>query len=469
MSVSISSNVSYDSVYSKLRDIYMSYCNESITPLLPTHDKYVKTITPLINVNKPNDPNSPIINELIDDYKQALYYIGKCHENVPKFKRYLDTRMFSNEIAYHTREFGYIPKSMKWSFQKLIEIAFSASSFRTMCAKAEIAVFMYYVMLTRLIRNDSKQQTNDNDNIKSNESTNQTDKQDDKQQTNTTEQDDSIKQTETNNDDFHTYNTSTSTGTYSKIVEHDDSLVVETPEIDENMKLILGAFSYAITKANEHPRNEVKMAVYIWELSTFISAFANLNTNFENEFGLPSHHIFQSTHRYHSIANFGDFDITDRIISQFNLQNLTEDETKFISHLSKVPKCLTDLDFNNDVWFYIPTNSDTKEKCTNCFNECITKSFEVLDETKDYRKFSYELCKMNKYELDFILQKEERYAECCEFYFRNTDELDEFKKTLTIPEQFDKTNLYIIAMMQKEVKKRDKIEIEYKLELVKYE
>ena len=276
MSVTLNFFANYETVYTQLEEVYLRYFDPEKTPLLPTHDQYIKTNTALINVNLPpvdesklNRQNAsyldinPIIPDLIDDYRQALYYIGLCHQTVPLNRKHLDTRMFNGEIVYQPREFGYIPKPLKWSFSKLIELSFSASAFRTMCVKAEIAVFLFYAALSNMLRLQQKQEAPKL-----------------RFRLHKYVDDDGIEHT-------------------TKLICDedyigDDEIIYEAPDeqkitdpITTEMKVILGAFGYAINRMNSVEQTHAQMAIYVWELATFINVFANLDENFEQDYCLP--------------------------------------------------------------------------------------------------------------------------------------------------------------------------------------
>lgn len=359
--ICIDHNTDYSKIRDALKEIYTSYLSKD-HEAPPSYNRFIKVNTPLFYIGE------GIINDAyIDDYRKALLFIGKCHREVPLNKRMIDTRDFSmGEIIYKTREFGYVPKSLQFSFRKLVDMAFSASSFRLMCVKAEIAVLLYYMALSSVIGKD-----------------------------------------------FEDY--------------------------PEDVMFILGAFAFAINKYHSM-QNPIKgMASYIWELTTFVNVYTNCNQEIEDNFSMPSHHVFQSTRRYGSIANFGDYDcFTEKC-------DFGDGEEEFYSHLSKVPKCPTNITYNNNVWFYIPTESDVKSLCTECFNR-------VMNAVKlcsgDLMHVGLELREITSYESEFLLAKDESYAEGCEFFFKSENEAKEFIKTIKVPETFVGKNLYFCVMIK---------------------
>lgn len=359
--ISIDVKTNYKDITNTLEDIYISYLTKDFKQPLMSNN-LTKVNTPLFYIGE--DLIDP---QYIDNYRKALLFIGKCHKEVPLNKKLIDTRDFSNrEIIYKHREFGYIPKPLKFSCKKLIEISFSASSFRLMCIKAEIAVFLYYLALTKVIGKD-----------------------------------------------FENY--------------------------PEEVQFILGAFEYALNGYHTARNNIKGMAVYIWELTTFINVFANLTEKTENEWAMPFHHVFQSTRRYGSIADFGDYNyFTEQLFT-------SPGEEEFYSHLSKVPKCPTNIPFNNDIWFYIPPVNDVKPLCTACFNAIFNDIREYIN---DFKLVASELCRITEYESSFLLSKDEKYAEGCEFFFDSDEEANDFIKTVNIPPSFNRNNLYFCLMIK---------------------
>ncbi len=453
MSVTLNFFANYGTVYTQLEEVYLRYFDSEKTPLLPTHDQYIKTNTALINVNLPpvdesklNHQNAsyldinPIIPDLIDDYRQALYYIGLCHQIVPLNRKHLDTRMFNGTIVYQPREFGYIPKPLKWSYSKLIELSFSASAFRTMCVKAEIAVFLFYAALSNMLRMQKKQEVRFR---------------------------------------LHKYVDDEGIERTTRLIcdedyEGDDEIIYEeldeqkiTDPITTEMKVILGAFGYAINRMNSVEQTHAQMAIYVWELATFINVFANLDENFEQDYCLPYRHVFQSTHRFSHIAEFGDYDMTRLyVLTQLNHIDSTyfpnsrpkntyadsdvmkiDDQLKnFIGHLTKNPKLQTTIGYAEDAWFYNPTYSSTVEVCTTCFNEHVDNAMCILCESNDLRRTANELCKIESYEQFFLMNKEDKYDSKSSF-FKDMQEAIDYMHGIEIPTDFDKSKLYLMAML----------------------
>ena len=460
MSVTLNFFANYETVYPQLEEIYLRYFDPEKTPLLPTHDQYIKTNTALINVNLPPVDESklnqqkasyldinPIIPDLIDDYRQALYYVGLCHRIVPSNRKHLDTRIFNGEIVYQPREFGYIPKPLKWSYSKLIELSFSASAFRTMCVKAEIAIFLYYAALSNMLR---KQQ-------------NATPKEDSVFVDHKYVDEDGIE---------HTTKLLKSVDAlteeeYDKYVKHNAEEQKITDPITTEMKVILGAFGYAINRMNSVEQTYSKMAIYVWELATFINVFAGLDENFEADYCLPYHHVFQSTCRFSHIAEFGDYDmIRLYVLKQFNhidstyfqnsrpkntyaeddVMKLSDEMKNFISHLTKNPKLQTTINFTEDVWFYNPVYSTTVEVCSKCFDDHVDNAMCILRESNDLRRTANELCKIESYEQFFLMEKDDKYDSKGEF-FKDTQEAIDYMNGIEIPTDFDKSKLYLMAML----------------------
>lgn len=339
-----------------MKELYEQYISEESHRSPLQYDKMTKLNAPLYYVEDPS-----LINpKYLDDYRKALLYVGKCFNEVPKNKHAIHTNAFNcSEIVYKTREFGYIPKPMQFSMRKIVDMAFSASSFRTMCIKAEIAVFLYYTMM-------------------------------------------------------------------SKCVD------LEYKDYPEDLKFVMGAFTYAITRHVEGYNQIREMAVYVWELATFINVLADLSEETEEKFALPCHHVFQSTRRYGSIANFGDY----------NWNKLDDD---FFIHLTKIPKRATDISYDDHPMFYIPSDSDVKDICTDTFDKIMN---DIRELKLDMTAMAKELCKITEYENEFLLAKGEAYAEGCSYYFNSEEEAKEFMRKVKIPEGFDTSNLYFSLMIQ---------------------
>lgn len=455
--INIDNNTIYDKVYGPLHDMYEQYItNKLVYPML--ENNMCKLNTPLYYLSE------TFIHEIYrNNYKRALLFIGKCHISIPDNTKFLNTRDFNNGcISYCRDEFGRITYTTeKFDYEKLLKIAFSRSSLRLMCIKAEIAVFLFYYVLSLHV-----------DDIQS-----------------------------------HKFNRN---------------------KFDEPSLFILSAMAYCVNRYrsfNNSHKNITAMAVYIWELTTFINIFSDLTLSHEDNYNLPYRHLFQRPHRYCNIANFGDYDssfshenvnvdtenvvdpkytkddlknVVEYIFDKYNTLNIDSSQKNsikrefrgkfqninvlnymlndivsnyellesniekideidlkhintynadkdFYSHISRIPKCDTEINVNEDAWFYIPTESDTKELCTKCFNEIVEN---ISSFNNDLHMISLELCKLCSYESSFQLNQYEVYVDGTEFYFNNDDEAKVFIDSIYVPENFDKSKLYYCFMIQ---------------------
>lgn len=389
--IKIDAHTDYSTIRSELMQIYNQYLTN--TPSLPIMDNQLtKLNTPLYYISSadsstdsssslPSHPSSshPLISpQFIDEYRKALLFIGKCHRTVPSNKRDIDTRDFSREeIQYNLNEFGYIPRPLEFKVRKLVDIAFSASSFRFMCIKAEIAIFLFY-----------------------------------------------------------------------RALSHVTSSSLLAPHWSSDVKFIFGAIAYAVNKYYSF-RNKTKgMAVYIWELTTFINAFAPLTS--ETISTIPSHHVSKFTRRYASIADFGDIDPFNISLPDSSFpplislpSSLSPSDQSFYKHLSRFPKCPTDIPYTPDLWFYIPTDSDAKQPCTLTFHEILSN---ILQNPTDFQFITNELLKITNYESQFLLSSGESYASNT-FYFKSLSEASDYIHSIPIPSTLDASKVYFCVMI----------------------
>lgn len=399
----IDERTKYADIFDQLKSIYQNYISlstDSCTEKTPLqYDFMTKVNTPLYYVDDLIDP------KYRDDYRKSLLFIGKCHKEVPLNKKYMDTRDFNKfEINYAVKEFGYIPKTLKFKYKTLMDMTFSASAFRLMCVKAEIAIFLYFRALT--LRDELRHRSD---------------------QTNLTV--DSNVNDQTNS----AIDSNVTSDVNDQINSDIDSQTNSEPISMDDIEYIFGAISCAVSRFNNFiALNEFKaMASYIWELTTFINVFANLDNEIEDRYMMPKHHVFVSTHRYGSIANFSDYN-----------QYPCGDDFQF--QLARVPKCPSYVKFDNDVLFYIPIISDTKNICTECFNE-------IYDDVKlcsyNLQFIAYELCKTCNYEFQFLLKKGEAYAEGCEFFFESELDAKKYIRKIEVPDYVNKRKLYFCLMI----------------------
>lgn len=359
----VNHNSDYKDLYSVLFNIYTSKAEEFNVADVPAFLYHTKLNTALIN--------HEFTESLQNLYKQSLFYIGNAHKIVPLNKNLLETRYFNDkQLAYHISEFGYIPKGMKWNYNKILDMAFSASSFRTMCVKAEIATFILFYLLNQLLDDPEK-----------------------------------------------------------KNINH---------------KIVFGAFKYAIDKSRKFTNNEnVRAAIYVWELTTFINVFGDLNLEFEDTYCLPTHHIFKTTHRFKNISDFADYQ--NECFKQYITDKSTTQEKEFINRLSLSPKSNTSISYSEDAIFYNPCDSITKFIYTRDFDEHIKVAKEFL-EYVDIHNAIYELCKINEYEFQFQLAPNESY-DPIKFITFTLIEASELAKNLKIPEGFPVEKLYIMIKL----------------------
>lgn len=371
--LTIDGYTNYAGIYEQLRDIYSQYSLSEETTAGPrSYDKMVKLNTPLFYFND----SSVIKEKYLDDFHKSLLYIGECFNIVPKNKNKVSTYAIdSNEIRYKFNEYGSIPQKLGFSVRKLLDLAFSTSSFRTMCIKAEIAMFLYYVAKSKC-----------------------------------------------------------------------DEMKFE--EYPEDVKFIIGAISFASSREVVEKDDVKSRAAYVWDLATFINAFAGLTEETERKYGLPWHHVFKSTRRYGGIADFGDY-------NEYGEGH----EDDFYSHLLKFPKRATNIDYADHPVFYIPSDSDAKPLCTGTYNNIMNT---IKDCDYDYKVIATELCKITEYEATFLLASGETYASGSNYYFESLDEAKKFIEELQIPEDFDTSNLYLSLMIQDESGKQDLMLFNYK-------
>lgn len=407
--ITINSDTNYADIYDRIKTLYLSKFDIQNLPSIPTYDKHLKTNTPLIYAEDLNDL-------ILETYQKALLYIGKCHSEVPGNRDRVCMANFNNTINYGTREFGYIPKAMQFSYQKLIEIAFSASGFRLMCVKAEIAVYLYFKILSKIIE----------------------------------------------------------TGTDECLTEND--------------KVFLGGVTYAIDMSLKHGNENIRMAVYVWELTTLMNVFGDLDLEFERLYCIPSHHVFQSVHRYNNITYFGEYneylnderqslrtssepndetnDPQSESKTEVQLETKTSDniceseatnpsetpnkniDSNFWEHISRVPRCSTEIEFNPTNRFYngidLCTSEgykmfDVKDCCTRCFNT----HFEAADKETDLKFKARELLKICSYEERYLLNPGETYEPNSWEVIKDPNV---FKNLVKVPETF-KNKVYLVLNM----------------------
>lgn len=378
----MSNNIDHETIsfndnhsYSKIKDIYLKEYDLQKLPSIPTYSFHIKTNTPLIYVSNLNDV-------ILDTYRKALLYIGKCHHDVPLNKNKLFISIFNNEINYTTREFGYIPKNMKFEYKKLIDMAFSASSFRTMCIKAEIAIYFYFKILSKLVETESEECLTEED------------------------------------------------------------------------RIYLGGVTYAINRSLKHNDESIKMAVYVWELTTLMNVFGNLDYEFENTFCIPSHHVFQTTHRYNYITYFGEYDEYEEknSIPIDSTVEVNLDEFDFYLHLSRVPRCETNIeyDYNNIFYNGIDTTSnegiimyDVRSNCTKCFNKYFKSALDMPDLNDQIK----ELLKICSYEEEYLVKPGDNYIQ---HKWEVINDIESFKSIIKVPNEFKqkmdecKNKLYLV-------------------------
>lgn len=174
--ITINKHTIYSDYFNTFKEVYSSFYNSSNLSL-PSYPFQTKLNTPLIVTS--------LIPSLISDsltlqFRESMFYLGQLHSIVPaatkvhaqndykhKTGKYLIPHSYfiSNEIVYADNEFGYIAtnqdkpknsvknftKNQKFSYQKLFEICFSASSFRYMLIKAECMTFLFYFLKSRNI------------------------------------------------------------------------------------------------------------------------------------------------------------------------------------------------------------------------------------------------------------------------------------------------------------------------------
>lgn len=139
----------YESKYSEDEDIdsYLPKLTDSMTPL-----------TPLTPLTRPYGSRTESLNhehlisfEHENSFISSVSYIRKSFTDIIKHINKIDTREWMNdEIVYDISEF-YTPNGLKKSSRRLTQKdivmnAFSKTNLRYMCIKAEIIIYVYYLI-----------------------------------------------------------------------------------------------------------------------------------------------------------------------------------------------------------------------------------------------------------------------------------------------------------------------------------
>ena len=153
--IKISSNKALDSLKLDLYQVYESYYEDIdyvINNLYKTKYCYSRQLTPLIQNYK--DIIKP---EHINNFTKQISYVDKCFYNVSILNnnKLVNTKRWDkDEIIYDLSEFD-CEKSKRNNMKNIINEAFSKSCFRYMCIKAEILIYILYLLKSNIDSIDS--------------------------------------------------------------------------------------------------------------------------------------------------------------------------------------------------------------------------------------------------------------------------------------------------------------------------
>lgn len=213
-------------------------------------------------------------------------------------------------------------------------------------------------------------------------------------------------------------------------------------EINGYIQIIIGAFKYILFQQSNFKKNKVGdikfKAYYLWELSTFINVFADLTKHDEEHYNIPFHHVFERLYEYENEIDFGSY---DESMCRCMMNDDTYGENILGGRISKLPKCETNIAFNNNTLFYTVESSNVIIECSDNFNKCIE---EYMNVGNNFRLKCKILCGITRYECKYILKPKETFINCYTYYFNDTNEAKNHMSKL----QINKNNntLYVPVM-----------------------
>jgi len=416
----IKRDIPYSYLKNKLKLIYNNYRVSDVVnvfTLVPMHKYAIKMNTPLFyGVDKLSIDDISInfgeeTIELKNIPKFALSFIGLCHYVVPKYKEAVKAFNWINgEISYARSEFANIrgralsKKEGNEFWSRAIQVGFSASSFRLMCVKAEIIIFILMSVIIKKIGTEA-------------------------------------------------YEISDEASTLIAGFVYACNISGINNYLNKDIMTLNGKdFDVAVNS----------MARYVWELTTLYNMFANTTKESENEDMMPSRHIFSEVHKYEEIYDFGDYDNfknTDyaSIIRNININiGLTigdqlSQTTISYDYLSNTPKTYTDIPISNNNIFYNPQYSNVKSYCTENFDSMM----EVFLRTDPYdiETIMTLMNKITNYEKLFRLPNNALYHEDNDgINFQDFKSALAFIYSLNIPcLEIDLRNLYFSVRVNKQI------------------
>lgn len=408
-----------------------SQINDVMRALEPMQYEYfMKVNTPLYYVN-----DDSVINEKYrNEFRRSLFYVSKCVNDVSANIKMINTNDFNSEyVSYHHREFGYVANPKDKFIKRLKDMCFSKSSLRCMAVKSEIALFMYYHAKTLLDKLEEDNTKKEGINDIHEEEQHEEDTNDKHEEDNEEEQNETV---------------------LELIPETTDTIDPQRIELESYIHIIIGAIKYALSRRFNFQDNitgEIKFkAVYLWELSTFISAFADLTIVDEHNFNIPFKHVFEDVRRYEYISEFGDYNphyiIHNNIKTPFTflLDEKYGKTDTFGGHFSMLPRGETIIDYDPSISFYIPIPNIIVDECMDSFLDALS---EFTNAGSDLRMKCKALCTMTKYEGKHLLKNHETYADGTYFYFDSEKDAWNYVQQIDIS-QFNPSKLYFSIMMK---------------------
>ena len=155
--IKVTRNKSFINMRNKLEEIYAIYNTSNIDDLLRRIYKskiYYKQVTPLIQ-----NYNGLISDEYFTIFKASISFIGKCYKFVTEDNNAIYIKPWNdNEILYDISEFGTLPKvknnlenngTKMNPYKTVISNAFAKNNFLYMCIKAEIMIYIFYIIISK--------------------------------------------------------------------------------------------------------------------------------------------------------------------------------------------------------------------------------------------------------------------------------------------------------------------------------
>ena len=138
-------------IYNDIIEIYSIYSN-NVKPYcnIPASSQPCDSLTPYIH-----DLYHFVNSKYLSEFKESIYYIGESYKLVTDNNNLVDTRLWEisdDEILYDISEFTINSNeniNRKLKSKDIIMNIFNKYNFRYMCIKAEILIYIYYVMLSK--------------------------------------------------------------------------------------------------------------------------------------------------------------------------------------------------------------------------------------------------------------------------------------------------------------------------------